>query len=85
MEDDIEDENLINNNMLPIDNIVDVYKGAIKIEINNTNQKGSGCFLKFKRNGKIFYCIITNQHIIKPDMIEKKIILQLNTKMRKKN
>lgn len=69
MEDDIEDENLINNNMLPIDNIADVYKGAIKIEINNTNQKGSGCFLKFKRNGKIFYCIITNQHIIKPDMI----------------
>ncbi len=69
MEDDIEDENLINNNILPIDNIVDVYKGAIKIEINNTDKKGSGCFLKFKRNGKIFYCIITNQHIIKPDMI----------------
>ena len=69
MEDDIEDEILINNNMLPIDNIVDVYKGAIKIEINNTDKKGSGCFLKFKRNGKIFYCIITNQHIIKPDMI----------------
>ena len=84
MEDDIEDENLINNNMLPIDNIVDVYKGAIKIEINNTDKKGSGCFLKFKRNGKIFYCIMTNPHVIKPYMIKKKDNITIKYKNEKK-
>ena len=44
MEPEINNEVLINNNMMPMGNVCDICKGAIKIEMKN-NRIGSGCFL----------------------------------------
>jgi hypothetical protein len=67
----IDNEMLINNNMIPMDNVYDICKATIKIIIKN-NRIGSGFFLKFERNNKNFYCIMTNQHVIKPNMVKNK-------------
>ena len=68
---EIVNEALINNNMIPMDNVYDICKATIKIELKNF-VKASGFFLKFERNNKDFYCIMTNQHVIKPDIIRNK-------------
>ena len=73
MEPKIINEALINNNMIQMDNVYDICKATIKIKIETkTNRIGSGCFLKFERNNKDFYCILTNQHIIQPNMVQNK-------------
>jgi len=71
MEPEINNEVLIKNNIMSMKNVYEACKGTIKIEMEN-NRIGSGCFLKFERNGKDFYCIITNQHVIKPCMVSNK-------------
>lgn len=49
-----------------------VLRASVKIEIG-PSKFGSGFFIKFKKNNnKKFYCLMTNQHVIKPEMIEKK-------------
>ena len=59
-----------------IDNIFKVSRGTLKIELEN--ETGSGFFLKFKRNNKPFYCIMTNHHVITSDLIKdkKKVIIK---------
>ena len=48
----------INQNIVQINNVCDQWKSVIKIELKNG--KGSGFFIKFKRNNKPFYCLMTN-------------------------
>ena len=67
----IDNEILINNNMIPMDKVYDICKATIKIIMKN-NRIGSGFFLKFERNKKKFYCIMTNQHVIESDMVTNK-------------
>ena len=71
MEPEIINEVFINNNMIQMDKDYDICKATIKIVINSS-KFGSGCFLKFKRNGKSFYCILTNQHVIEPCLVNNK-------------
>ena len=54
-----------------IDNIFKVSKGTLKIELEN-GAMASGFFLKFKRNSKPFYCIMTNSHVITSELIKDK-------------
>ena len=71
MEFDIIDEKLVNKSQInKIDNIIKISKGTVKIELTN-GEKGSGFFLKFNRNNKPFYCLMTNQHVITSDMVNR--------------
>ena len=69
----MEDEILINNVNIPkMDQVYNLLKSAVKIEVG-PNKFGSGFFIKFKKNnGKIFYCLMTNQHVINQEIIEQK-------------
>ena len=62
------EEILIKNNIKTVSQAYNNCKATIKIELSNGI--GSGFFLQFQRNDKKFYCLITNQHIISPDMVE---------------
>ena len=63
VEEDIDDEILINNNIKKVNNVFDACKGTIKVVLKE-EKKASGFFLKFKRNSKMFYCIMTNEHVV---------------------
>ena len=84
MKSEILNEALINNNMIPMDNVYDICKATIKIELKNFI-KASGFFLKFERNNKNFYCIMTNQHVIEPNMVRNKEEILIIYENEKKN
>ena len=65
------DEVFINNNMIKMDNVYNVCQATVKIKIDNI-RVASGFFIKLKRNNKEFYCIMTNQHVITPEIINNK-------------
>lgn len=67
-----------------IDNIFKVSKGTLKIELEN-GKMSSGFFLKFKRNSKPFYCIMTNSHVITSKLIQnkKKVIIKYENEAKK--
>ena len=46
----------------------------IKIETNSETILGIGCLLKFWIYQELFYCLISNEHIFKKDIINNKII-----------
>jgi len=72
MEDEksIIEEILFNNNLIKVDNDYNICKATIKIKLNI--HIVSGFFIKLKRNYKDFYCIMTNQHVITPELINNK-------------
>ena len=74
----MEDEILINNHEIQKKNLeFKVLLSSVKIEIDQ-NHFGSGFFLKLKKNnGKEFYCMMTNQHVITPEMIEQKMTISI--------
>jgi len=84
MKSEIVNEVLINNNMIPVDNVYDICKATIKIVLKN-NKIGSGFFLKFERNNKDFYCIMTNQHVIESNIVRKKEEIVIIYENEKKN
>lgn len=63
------------NKIIDIKKVFNIAKCTVKIKIciDEKINKGSGFFLKFKRNNKIFYCLMTNQHVIKYKYIKSKI------------
>ena len=63
-------EILIKNNMIKINNFYNICQATIKIKLNN--HVASGFFIKLKRNHKEFDCIMTNQHVITPELINNK-------------
>ena len=69
MEPSTKDQILIDNNqIIPFNYQNKIAKCTAKIFLTD-NGKGSGFFTKFKRNNKLFYCLLTNQHVIEPEMI----------------
>ena len=62
------------NKIIDLEKAYNIAKCTVKIEINigNNNSKGSGFFLKFERNNKKFYCLMTNQHVITSNFIKDK-------------
>ena len=62
---------IVNENGIgSIDNIYKIGKATIKIFTKNSI--ASGFFIKLERNKKPFYCLMTNQHVIKSEMMHKK-------------
>lgn len=60
-----------NHPIIPINNQYNIARSTIKIRINNY-EIGSGFFLKFIRNSKPFYCLMTNQHVITSNLVQNK-------------
>ena len=69
MEGEIKDEILFDSNIFDMQNVYNICKASIKILIKGGGI-GTGFFLKFERNEKMFYCIMTNEHVITSEMIE---------------
>ena len=69
MEDEIKDEILFDDNIVDMKNVYNICKASIKI-LRKDGGVGTGFFLKFERNEKMFYCIMTNEHVITSKMIE---------------
>ena len=71
------DQFVINQALFPnrpivnINNVFNIAKCTIKILLPN-GIIGSGFFLKFERNNKLFYCLMTNQHVIESKLVEMK-------------
>ena len=62
---------IVNENGIgSIDNIYKIGKATIKIFTKNSI--AWGFFIKLERNKKPFYCLMTNQHVIKSEMMHKK-------------
>ena len=60
-----------NSELKPLDkNIIKVSPSVCKIIINKYN--GSGFFIKLNINDNILLCLMTNEHVIKREMIENK-------------
>ena len=60
-----------NNQIININKPYNIAQSTIKIILPN-NSIGSGFFLKFERNNKLFYCLMTNQHVIDPEIVKMK-------------
>ena len=63
-----------NNYIKQMNNIYKICKSSVKIILPNNNVS-SGFFMKLLRNKKNFYCLITNEHAITPEMIQRKDII----------
>ena len=61
-------------NIMPMNNIYKICKSSVKIFLPNNNVS-SGFFMKLLRNKKNFYCLITNEHAITPEMIQNNDII----------
>ena len=57
------------NYIKPMNNIFKICKATVKILFSEGG--GSGFFFKFLRNKKPFYCLMTNNHVITPRLINK--------------
>ena len=59
------------NELFPMNKVYKACKSTIQIKYQKENKvfNSSGFFIKFQKNKKPFYCIMTNEHSIKNDMI----------------
>ena len=73
-----------NNELIPMNNIFNICKSTIQIknEKKTGTNYSSGFFIKFQKNNKPFYCIMTNDHCISQALIkkEKEIIILYENK-----
>ena len=60
----------INKKILEINNVCETWKSTVKIELAD-GAKASGFFIKYQRDQKPFYCLMTNEHVISPEMTDK--------------
>ena len=64
----------------PDPNLLNVAKSVCKIIISTNNGyflSGTGFFLKFMINGKFFYWLVTNEHVITKEMINNKKVISV--------
>ena len=78
-------EKSINQNIVQINNVYEQLKSVIKIELKEG--KGSGFFIKFRRNNKPFYCLMTNQHVVTSELTNKgeNILIKYENEKKEKN
>ena len=58
-----------NNQIVPLDrNRFIIANCTVKIKLND-NEEASGFLLKFIRNNKPFYCLLTNNHVINANLV----------------
>ena len=55
--------------ILEINNVLETWKSTVKIELTDGG-KASGFFIKYQREKKPFYCLMTNEHVISPEMTD---------------
>ena len=59
------------SNLKPLDkNIIKVSPSVCKVMTNISN--GTGFLIKLNRNNNILFCLMTNEHVIKREMVENK-------------
>ena len=56
-------------------NLIKAIKSICKIVYER--RYGTGFFIKLEKDDKELYCLITNEHLIKKEMIENKIIIDI--------
>jgi hypothetical protein len=61
--------------MIPLNKYNEKINSTCKIETKD--KLGSGFFLKIPRKNDIFYCLMTNEHIIKKTMIDNKELIKI--------
>jgi len=76
LERDFFNQMLTNNENFSIPDKDDI-KSKATVKIKLSNGQGTGCFIKFERNKKPFYCLATNQHVLKPKVIQNKETISL--------
>jgi len=62
-------------------NLSNVSKSICKIKIRTIDKKiitGSGFLLKFNFNQELFYCLISNEHVIRNDIIRNNNIIHIS-------
>ena len=62
-------------------NLSNVSKSICKIKIRTIDKKiitGSGFLLKFNFNQELFYCLISNEHVIRDDIIKNNNIIHIS-------
>ena len=76
-EGEIINEGIIKNSDIKIVdlNLIKAIKSICKIVYKN--KYGTGFFIKLDKNGKELYCLLTNEHVIKQEMIELKQIINI--------
>ena len=63
------DEVSKNKRILEINNVLETWKSTVKIELTDGG-KASGFLIKYQREQKPFYCLMTNEHVISPEMTD---------------
>ena len=73
-----------NNELIPMNNIFNICKSTIQIITNKKSgiYKSSGFFIRFQKDNKRFYCIMTNDHCVSQNLInkEKEITIEYENK-----
>ena len=67
---------------------LEVSKSVIKIKIfinSGVYLSGTGFFLRFLINGKFFYWLVTNEHVITKEMINNKKVVYISYNIERKN
>ena len=64
-------------------NLHNVYESICKIIYNNNH--GSGFLIRLPKDKKELYCLITNEHVIKKEMIDSKKTIDIKYKLMKKS
>ena len=64
-------------------NLHNVYESICKIIYNNNH--GSGFLIRLPKDKKELYCLITNEHVIKKEMIDSKKTIDIKYKLMEKS
>lgn len=71
------------HDIIKFNKLYDIARSTIKIKIDDSI--GSGFFLKFKRNNKPFYCLMTNQHVIESKFVKRRKKIEIIYDNKKKS
>lgn len=72
----IEEGKINNSELISVDLITDISKSICKIKTKN--KTGSGFLIKLFKGNNIFFCLMTNEHIVTKEMIRKKDIISFD-------
>ena len=72
-----------NSDLNPINNIMEIGKSICKIITSKS--LGTGFLIKLNKKNKQFYCLMTNEHVIKQNMISNKETIKVFYDNQRKN
>ena len=72
----IKEVEIENNKLNEVDiNLINVFPSVCKIVFKNT--KGTGFLIKLEKENKNLFCLMTNEHVITKEMIERNEIINI--------